>query len=267
MGITMIKLKRIIESMIKESVHDKNIFKAVFLGGGPGSGKGFVLGGLTGMAKGGGISPFGVKVVNSDTFYEYLLNKQNLPLVMDPSSDIYATQMFQREKAKLMAANQFYQIVNGCLPVFIDGTGADLPKIQKVSGILYSLGYDVDMVMVNTSLDIAQQRNQMRPRKVPPMIVAKKWEEVQHNIGAFQSYFGNQHLHIVDNNKAYASDSEEYNDMMLQLFRKGKRILEAPLQNQVGKKLIQLMQTEGVGYLSELSISQELVSLMQNLEP
>ena len=55
--------------------------------------------------------------------------------------------------------------------------------------------------------------------------------------------------------------------MMLQLFRKGKRILEAPLQNQVGKKLIQLMQTEGVGYLSELSISQELVSLMQNLEP
>ena len=263
----MIKLKRIIESMIKESVHDKNIFKAVFLGGGPGSGKGFVLGGLTGTTNGGGISPFGVKIVNSDTFYEYLLNKNNLPLVMDPSSDIYATQMFQREKAKLMAANQFYQIVNGCLPVFIDGTGADLPKIQKVSSILHSLGYDVDMVMVNTSLDIAQQRNQMRPRKVPTMIVAKKWEEVQHNIGAFQSYFGNQHLHIVDNNKSYTSDSEEYNDMMLQLFRKGKRILEAPLQNQVGKKLIQLMQKEGVGYLSELSISQELVSLMQNLEP
>ena len=61
--------------------------------------------------------------------------------------------------------------------------------------------------------------------------------------------------------------SEEYNDMMLQLFRKGKRILEAPLQNQVGRKLIQLMQKEGVAYLSELSISQELVSLMQNLEP
>lgn len=266
MGRTMIKLKRIIEGILKESVHDKNIFKAVFLGGGPGSGKGFVLGGLTGTTAG-GISPFGVKVVNSDTFYEFLLKKNNLPLIMDPGSDIYSLQMFQREKAKLMASNQFFQIVNGCLPVFIDGTGADLPKIQKVSNMLYSLGYDVDMVMINTSLDIAQQRNQMRARKVPPMIVAKKWEEVQHNIGAFQSYFGNQHFHVVDNNTSYATDSEEYNDLMLQLFRKGKSILERPLQNQVGKKLIQLMQKEGVAYLTDLSISEELIALMRNLEP
>jgi predicted ATPase len=47
---------------LTEGVYDKNIFKAFFLAGGPGSGKSFV----TGSAFGGS----GMKVINSDNAFE-----------------------------------------------------------------------------------------------------------------------------------------------------------------------------------------------------
>ena len=115
---------KLLNETLQESVNDKNIFKAVFLAGGPGSGKGFILNKLLG---GSSISPFGAKVVNSDTFFEFLLNKNNLPFVMDSSSDAYPQQMAQREKAKSLASNQLDNIVNGCLPVPISEKHNDMP--------------------------------------------------------------------------------------------------------------------------------------------
>jgi predicted kinase len=260
----MIKLRQLLSETLQESVNDKNIFKAVFLAGGPGSGKGFILNKLLG---GSSISPFGAKVVNSDTFFEYLLNKNNLPFQIDMSSVVYQQQMSQRARAKSLASNQFFQIVNGCLPVFIDGTGSDPDKIKTTSETLRSLGYDTSMVFVNTALETALKRNSMRQRKVPTEIVTQKWNEVQQNIGTLQSYFGNQNFLIVDNNVEYQTESQEYKDLMLQLFRQGKRLLESPLKNPIGKRFIQLMRQEGVAYLSDLSIGQELTTVMGGLKP
>ena len=61
-------------------------------------------------------------------------------------------------------------------------------------------GYDTYMVMVNTSLEVAQQRNQERDRILPPALLKKSWEDVQRNIGAFQALFKNNFV-IVDNSK------------------------------------------------------------------
>lgn len=51
------------KSFLNEGVNDPAIFKAIFLAGGPGSGKSFIVGktGLTSM---------GYKVVNSDDAFE-----------------------------------------------------------------------------------------------------------------------------------------------------------------------------------------------------
>jgi len=46
------------EQFIKEGVYDPNIFKAVFMAGGPGSGKSHIAGKTTGG--------LGLKVINSD---------------------------------------------------------------------------------------------------------------------------------------------------------------------------------------------------------
>ena len=53
---------------------------------------------------------------------------------------------------------------------------------------LQQLGYDSHMIFVNTSLDVALERNAKRPRKLPEPIVVSSWNNVQKNIGKFQNY-------------------------------------------------------------------------------
>ena len=59
----MVKLKQLLE----EGVFDKGILKAVFMAGGPGSGKSYVAGELFGITKKINISVSGLKSDNSDT--------------------------------------------------------------------------------------------------------------------------------------------------------------------------------------------------------
>ena len=67
----MIKLM----DLLLEGVNDPGIFKAIFLAGGPGSGKTFVAQKLFGIPDGLTTSAGGLKLVNQDTEFEYLLNK------------------------------------------------------------------------------------------------------------------------------------------------------------------------------------------------
>ena len=74
------KLSDVIEERtIREGVNDPGIFKAIFLAGGPGSGKSFVASEIVGIPKGGfskmdmSFAPSGLKIVNSDPEFEYCL--------------------------------------------------------------------------------------------------------------------------------------------------------------------------------------------------
>jgi thymidylate kinase len=57
------------------------------------------------------------------------------------------------------------------------------------------------MIFVNTSLEVALKRNQMRARKLPDAIVITNHKQVQQNIGKLQRIFGSSNFVIVDNNK------------------------------------------------------------------
>ena len=59
----MIKLM----DLLNEGVNDPGVFKAVFLAGGPGSGKSFVASQLFGIPEKINISASGLKMVNQDT--------------------------------------------------------------------------------------------------------------------------------------------------------------------------------------------------------
>ena len=63
--------------LLTEGVHDKGIFKAVFMAGGPGSGKTFVAQNLFGIPKNATTSVSGLKTVNSDKTFMHLLTKYN----------------------------------------------------------------------------------------------------------------------------------------------------------------------------------------------
>ena len=177
---------------LNEGVYDPGIFKAFFLAGGPGSGKTFV----TQSAFAG----TGLKVVNSDAAFERGLKQANLSLKM-PDEEEYFRNII-RQRAKTTASNILDTYVQGRLGLVIDATGRDLPLVQRQVGMLRNIGYDCYMVFVNTSLDVALERNKTRSRSIPEYIVKKSWDGVQANIGAFQRIFSPNKMLIVDNNRS-----------------------------------------------------------------
>jgi len=209
---------------IIEGMYDPSIFKAIFLAGGPGSGKSYVAGKATGG--------LGMKVVNSDDIYELKLKSSGLGMDFTKfdEKDFEKSQII-RDKAKKLTKMRMKQWVDGRLGMIIDGTGKDFDKIKSASEGLRGLGYDTLMIFVNTSLDVALQRNQMRSRTLPNEIVKTSWEDVQKNLGKFQSYFGNKNFIIVDNN-----DASE--DVFRKVFVKIRSIVQEPLQNHIAKKWI-----------------------------
>ena len=64
------------------------------------------------------------------------------------------------------------------------------------------------MVFVNTTLEVAQQRNAFRARKLPRKIVDTIWKDVQKNMGKFQSVF-KQNFTIIDNSEDLRSKTKE----------------------------------------------------------
>jgi len=180
-----------VREYINEGVYDPGIFKAFFLAGGPGSGKTFV----TQSAFAG----TGLKLVNSDNKFEKDLKKANLSLKM-PDEEQYFRDMI-RKGAKAFVGKQLDQYLKGRLGMIIDSTARDYSSIQRQVSLLKIIGYDCYMVFVNTSLEVALQRNANRPRTLPEYIVQKSWKGVQANMGAFQRVFGSTKMLIVDNNR------------------------------------------------------------------
>jgi predicted kinase len=176
---------------LQEGVYDPNIFHAVFLAGGPGSGKSFVARTTTGG--------LGMKVVNSDDAFERLLKKEGLSMKMPPEE--LQQRNIVRDRAKQLTATRQDNYIAGRLGLIIDGTGREYDRIHRQASMLRELGYETYMIFVNTSLDVALERNKLRTRTVPETIVKKSWDSVQRNIGKFQNFFGSKNFIIVDNNE------------------------------------------------------------------
>ena len=121
--------------------------------------------------------------------------------------------------------------VEGRLGLVIDGTGKDYSKITSQANQLKQIGYDVHMVFINTSLEVALERNTRRPRQVPEKIVIDSWNQVQQNIGKFQRYFGNKNFVIVDNNEV----SDDVFDMV---GKEVRRMLRKKVDNYIAKNWI-----------------------------
>lgn len=175
---------------VQEGINDPHIFKAVFLAGGPGSGKSFVAGKL--------LSNTGLKTVNSDDIFEYLMKKQDMDMG-DP--DVIGSPEGQatRDRAKELTSKRQDLYLEGRLGLIIDGTGKDVAKVAKAKEALTDLGYSSMMLFVNTSEDVAQTRNKQRARSIPSEMVSKMWRQVQDNIMKFQQVFGAANFHVVDN--------------------------------------------------------------------
>ena len=182
------------QQYITEGVYDPSIFKAFFLGGGPGSGKSWVSErALSGM---------GLKVINSDNSFSSMLKREKMSLNFATYTDKEIVRRDKiRSKSKQVAGMQLGLALEGRLGLIIDSTARDVEKIQQEAKNLRSLGYDIHMVFVNTSINVALERNRNRPRRLPDAIIIDSHRQIQKNMGRLQRIFGGRNFLVVDNNK------------------------------------------------------------------
>jgi hypothetical protein len=255
----MLKLMDLLnEDLLNESVFDKSILKCVFMAGGPGSGKSYVASEIFGIpGKHTVTSKYDLKSVNSDTEFEHLLKKYGFDTAgwetldidqwpdevlkvatgedskgnkLDPSQDSI------RSKAKGITKRRLKGYTEGRLGVIIDGTGHDYGKISSQKKEMEHLGYDCFMVAVNTSLDVAKQRNQTRVRALREDILEKSWNDVQQNLGKFQTLF-RSNFRIVDNSKFLKP--KEAQAKFAKIMGSGiDKFITKPIKNPIGKTWI-----------------------------
>ena len=229
-----------------EGIQDKGIFKAVFLAGGPGSGKTYVAKQIFGIPDRFNISMSGMKMVNSDKELKFFLNKYGFGTELDKMPDELFKQLTDpdyddysglRGYTKSLTKQRMKLYQQGKLGMIIDGTGHNFGKIQKMKAELEADGYDTYMVMVNTSLEVAQARNKLRDRVLPEDLLAKSWTDVQKNIGSFQALFKNNFV-VVDNSK-HLNDKQAEAKFVPLVTKVIRKFVAKPIKNKLGKKWVE----------------------------
>ena len=239
-------LKKTLRVELVEGYKDPGIFKAVFLAGGPGSGKTYIAKGLFGIPDKVNVSQSGMKMVNSDKELKYLLNKFGFGTDLDSLPDEVFSNLTNpkdpkysglRNFAKDLTAERRRLYQNGRLGMIIDGTGDDFKKISMEKAELEKIGYQTYMIFVNTTLEVALERNEKRDRVLPQKIVSDSHKSVNRNIGAFQGLFGSSNFMVVDNNDTI--DEEKAKKRFKMLVKQGlSKFVKAPITSKKAQSWI-----------------------------
>ncbi len=191
---------------LDEGIHDPSIFKAVFLAGGAGSGKDWILKRI--------IAGNNLKELNADHAFEMLMKQNDISLDMTKPNK---KRDYLRNKAVNTAISQENLAFNGRLGVVINGTGANPHLIMSMKRYLERIGYSTMMVFVDTTNEVSKQRNIDRGvrggRSVPEHIRSQKWYEAQHNIEYYRKAFGYNFIE-VDNSVDSSAMTKEHHSVL-----------------------------------------------------
>ena len=215
--------------ILLEGVHDQGIFKAIFLAGGPGSGKDYVLNNT--------LDGQGLTEINSDKALEFLMDKEGLSKTMP--ADETEKRNLVRGRAKNITELRQQLALLGRNGLIINGTGDDVAKTKKIKDQLEKLGYESSMLLVNTRDDISAQRNiergQRGGRAVPEPIRKEKWDNVQYARTEYAKMFGANYSEFDNSEDLRQADPETVKakkDELLSLFNKFREFVATPPQSQ-----------------------------------
>ena len=186
----------------------------------------------------------GLKLVNNDIAFEKGLEDAGYDIgkIADYAKNkkVWDEVMKIRDKAKNITQKRQDNYITGRLGQIIDGTGKDFDKIKSYRKLYQDLGYDTYMVFVNTSLEVALERNRNRARKLDDAMVKDMWQEVQDNMGKFQNLFGAENMIIIDNSS--------YNnaDILNKVEKEIKKKLNNSVKNPIGKQWIKDQKNQSV---------------------
>ena len=250
--------------VLSESINDKPLFKAIVTAGSPGGGKSFITKIMFSTSKWLN-APNNVTVINSDVFFELGLEKAGLPKVISlDDKELYKAQMEVRDNAKRLTSHKLGHAINNMNCLLIDGTGANFEKTKAQIEGLRSMGYDVSMIFINTPLEAAQARNARRERSLDPKIIDALWNRVNDNLPKYKALLGDD-LYVVDNQEN-EKDSEEDKAFKDKLYKLGQKILEKPLQNPLGRAIIETLKATGGRYITDLPDKEERKKTVDGIE-
>ena len=161
--------------------------KAIFFAGVPGAGKTFIARRLASIF-------YGLKQVNPDAAFKYLLKNKNLSLKMPPEEETPREIERQRSKQIVGRQQQIYQQEN--LGMLIDTTGRSLSRVVDTKEELEAQGYDTAMIYVDADIETSVKRNRARERSIPEKVLMQNFGAVKANVPRFQELFGDRFFEI-----------------------------------------------------------------------
>jgi len=164
---------------------------AIFMVGGPGSGKSSIVKGLDLIEK-------GYRYVNQDPYLEKYIKEAGLP------TDEKTYDKEQRSiraklgwKARKEAEADLERFTSAKESMVVDGTGASYKATTKKMKALEAAGFEIHMVFVNTSKDVAVKRNRARvERSLADFIVTKTWDSVQESAKQYREDYAGRFYEI-----------------------------------------------------------------------
>lgn len=162
---------------LHESV-DRGLFKAIFVTGGPGSGKDVVIREA--------IAENRVVELNHVQAFDYLMDKQKLS---EKSND------FRRES------------IRNRRPLIINGPADACNELLVVKEELEELGYQTMMVFVNTTNESSIERNSKLSRMMAESVRYDKWSQAQNYKTKYLSVF--EQFILIDNSKSLSYIEED----------------------------------------------------------
>ena len=176
--------------------------KAIFVTGGPGSGKDVVL---------------------REAIAESRAVELNFTQVVDILND--------KHKLAMRSMNPRFEAVRTRGPLIINGPADDLERIDHIKEELEELGYQTMMIFVDTTNRVSQERNSHLARMMAESVRQTKWEKAHKNVNVFTEMFGT--FMCFDNSDSLDLKEEEITD----LYRSTSDFLGESVYNQSNRFL------------------------------
>ena len=186
-------------NIIKPSVkNSSSVPTAIFMVGAPGAGKSSILEGLELINK-------GYRLVNQDPYLETYIKEAGLP------TDEKTYDKEQRSlraklgwKARKAAEEDLARNTAAKESMVVDGTGASYKATTKKMKALEAAGFEIHMVHVKTSKNVAVDRNRARAeRSLADFIVTKTWDSVQESAKQYKEDYAGRFYEINTDNLSY----------------------------------------------------------------
>lgn len=179
---------------------DRGMFKAIFVTGGPGSGKDVII--REAIAESRAVE------LNFVQATEYLGDKQRLS---EQSKD------FRREAIRNRG------------PLIINGPADNNEKVMQIKESLEEIGYETMMVFVDTSDEVSKERNSLLSRMMVESVRQDKWAKSQRNTKYFTEVFTK--FVPFDNTGDIESKEQDIHD----IYESTKDFLDSRIVNEVAE--------------------------------